>query len=192
MNEEKMRQIAKQVYAESQSIDRIASMNTSSHNHNGIDSPRISQANIVPGIRASGSITFAQSTLYTLGLTFNPTSILFYGIAVNNNASSPTIRAHCVGNAQLGASFYFQPLSATSVTIGGPTQEMIQSSTTFLVDSSTSPVTVRATVDEGHLVDVEYGGILARATIVSVGGGSIVIDVSVASTWQIIGNYVVT
>lgn len=192
MDEQKIREIIRDEYNKIQGLDQFSSFQTSSHNHNGTDSPKINQSNIVPSVRASGSITFSQSTLYQLALTFNPTSVWFYGIAVNNSGSSPTIRAHCVGNAQLGPSYYFQPDTTTSVKIGGPIQNIIQSSTSFLVDSSVNPPVVRALVDEGNLVDVEYPTIVARATITAFTSESITVTVTVASGWVIIGNYLVT
>ncbi len=187
-----MRQIAQEVYTQNSQRDVYSSFKTSSHEHNGVDSPRLNQSNIDPGLRASGSITFAQSTRYQLSVTFNPTSIFFNGIVVNNNGAGITIRAHCIGNAILGPSFYFQPSTSTSVALGGPIQDIVQSSSMFLIDSSTAPVTVRALVDEGHLVDVEYGGIKARATVADVTNGVIFVDVTVAAGYQIIGNYIVT
>lgn len=162
------------------------------HTHNGVDSPAINQSNIQPGIRASGSITFAQSTDYHLGLTFNPTSILFYGAAIYNPGGI-TIRAQCIGNAQLGPSFYFQPNDSTSVVPGQNLQNIIQSSSMMLVDSTNPDVpVVRVIVDEGHLVDVEYSGIMARATVVAFDSNGVTIRVHVEPDWSIIGNYVVT
>ncbi len=198
-----MENIAQQVFNRNTSRSQFSPSSTTLHTHNGIDSPQINQEDVLPNTRLSGSITFSQSTIYQIGVNFNPTSIWFYGEAVNNDGSSPTIRAHCIGNAQLGPSFYLQPSSTTSVVVGGPTQNIIQSSSMLLIDSSTTSAlfsglgtqynpTVRAIVDEGHLVDVEYGGILARATILSYENGVILIDVFVASTWQIIGNLVIT
>lgn len=242
---------------------QFSSFRNAQHEHNGVDAPKINQSNVVPSLRAMGSITFAQNTLYNLAITFNPTSVWFYGIAINNSyytfsissstahagsvyrdessgnlftvlttimggtslttsgtgapssagtlalfsgtggdsltisfssVSAPSIevRAHCVGNAQLGNTQYFQPSTTTSVKLGGPIQNFIQSSTTFLVDSSVSPPIVRATVDEENLVDVEYPGVVARATIIAFNSESITIQATVASGWQIIGNYVVT
>src|SRR6266481_940853 len=164
------------------------------HTHDGIDSIQVSQADIIPNIRASGSITFATSTEYRLGITFNPTSVWFYGNAVHRTAGTIDIRAHVVGNAQLGPTYNFQAQTTTSVQIGGDVQNSIQSSTMFLIDSSTSPVTVRAITDELHLVEVEYPGtsIAARATVVNYSAEAVIIDVSLAAGWTIVGNYLVT
>jgi len=239
------------------------------HEHNGLDANKISQANIVPSLRASGSITMAtDDTRYELGSSFNPTSVWFYGTAVRTNttftvtsanatagavytnsgdtfivmqtisggttlitggdgaSSSGTltkqsgtgdatisfssrteaigIRCHIVGNAQLGPTYYFQPQSSTSVKTGGPLQNVIQSSSALIIDSSVSVPVVRVIVSEGHLVSVEYpsGTVVARATIPTdtnipqtskgYGPGVVYVDVDLAAGWQIIGNFVVT
>lgn len=258
-DEQRIRAIVRQEISKSDSASRFQMTMTSHHVHNDVDAPKIPAENIIPGIRASGSITFAQSTNYQLGIIFNPSAVLFYGAAfrtdytftvtaanatrgaiyTNNGktftvmntiagattltmtgsgdpAASGTltkssgtgdatitfstfssgfgIRAQLIGNAQLGPSYYFQPQTSTSVQIGGQVQNVIQSSNMFLIDSSTSPVTVRDVVDEGHLIDVEYStfGIVARATITDFDSDSISIQTSLAQGWTIVGNYVVT
>lgn len=55
------------------------------HVHNGIDSPKVSQDNILPGIELSGTITFAQSTTYQIGVNFNASEVRFYGNAVRRD-----------------------------------------------------------------------------------------------------------
>lgn len=263
--EDKVKQVAQDVHDDNSTSDQFAVSQTPFHTHNGQDSQKISQSNIVAGTRASGNITFAQSTNYRLGITFNPTNIMFYGSAIrrdyiftvtaanatvgatytNNGAtftvlstiagtttlvsvgtgapsasgtltkasgtgdatitfstSSHTIevRAHCTGSAQIGRNFYFQPLSTTAVQTGRQVQNIIQSSSMFLVDSSTNPLTVRALSDEGNIIDVEYAvdygtslsGIVARSTILNVTLTYITVNVSLATGWEIDGNYVVS
>jgi hypothetical protein len=175
------------------------------HTHNGLDAPFIPGNNVVPGLRASGSITMAtDGATYELGAPFKPSSVWFYGTAIHRTGGSIDIRCTIVGNAQLGPTYYFQPQSSTSVKTGGPLQNVIQSSSALLIDSSTSPLTIRAIVSEGHLVSVEYppATVVARATIptstnipqTSKGytGGIVFVEVELAADWEIIGNFVVT
>ncbi len=264
MDEDKIRQIAQQVFDENSSVNQFAVSQTPYHTHNGVDSPTISDSFVTAGLRASGNITFAQSTVYRLGVTFNASTIWFYGSAIRrdyiftvtaanatvgdiytNNGASFTVlqtiaggttlktvgtgapaasgtltkssgsgdatitfassshtievRAHCVGSAQIGPTFYFQPQTSTSVQEGGPIQGSIQSSSMFLVDSSASTLVVRALSDEGNIVDVEYSvdygtsisGIVARSTVTSVSPDTISITVVLATGWEIDGNYVI-
>jgi hypothetical protein len=212
-----------------------------------------------------GSITFASNnTEYTLGTTFKPTSLLFYGVAVdsslytftiteNANASvgavyqtsngarftvtsafgfgdttlyasgttdpnssgslvkqsgggetditysgfsapgTATVRGFGIGNAQLGPSYYFQPATGTSVRIGGPLQDIIQSSSSVTTGASGT----RTTVSETRLFRVGYpsnsiADLKATATVMRYSNDGIVIKAELADGWSIVGNYVVT
>lgn len=265
MTPEEIKQLVRQEIQSANSALRFQLTGIPRHVHNGVDSPNVNQQDIVPNTRASGNITFAQSTQYRLGITFNPTSVLFYGNATRRNrvftvtaanatvgdtytnngatftvlatitgtttlttvssgtpAASGTltkatgsgdatitfssstnniaVRAQCVGNAQLGASYYFQPLSTTSVQPSKTIGNLIQSASMMMIDSTISTPVVRVISDEENLIDVEYtvdygtsiSGIVARATIVSFSINSIIINVVLADGWSIVGNYVVT
>ena len=257
--------LSQRVIDRNQTQDQFGVSQTPYHTHNGTDSQRIIQSDIIPGLRASGNITFAQNTSYKLGITFNPHSIMFYGNAVRRDyiftvtaanatvgatytnsgytftvlstiagtttlttvgtgtpaasgtltkasgtgdatitysafAHSIEVRVNCMGSAQIGRNFYFQPQSSTSVQTGGTLQNIIQSASMFLIDSSTNPLTVRAISGEGHIVEVEYSvdygttisTIVARSTISSISPSYITVDVLLATGWEINGNYVVT
>lgn len=264
ITESTVRRIIQEELRRSQGGSRFGLNNIPNHIHNGIDAPKINQENIIPSIRASGSITFARTAQYTLGITFNPTSVLFYGVAIDgsgytftldedvnntlvgavysNNSElftvvsdvdsgdttmltsgtgdpsasgfltkvsgagetqidyssfsstgATTIRSFGIGNAQLGATYYFQPATISSVTLGGPVQPFIQSSTTTTTGASGT----RVYVSEGTLFTCAYptnaeANVKGRVTIVGYDSNSIVVDVTVATGWQIIGNYVVT
>lgn len=129
------------------------------HTGRGQDAPRINQADIIPGQRAEGSITMEQETVYKIGVIFNPSAIWVHGNVTGPNGEKFLI----VGNAQIGSSFYLQPSNSVSVITGGPQQNIIQSTSYFGVDSGGSFHTL---VDEGHIVDIFYGGVLhVRATV---------------------------
>lgn len=164
----------------------------SPHVHDGVTSPRINQASITPAIRTSGSITFAHTGAYTIQTNGNPnpTLILCYGIVVDD-AGSPTVRIHTFGTAQLGPSYYLQPNTQSTVKVGGPKQPFIQSST-YLSVAASGPA-FHALTDEGHIVDVEYGGSThARMTLLSFTPSTITLNVdNLDSGWNIIVNIVV-
>lgn len=163
----------------------------SPHNHDNNNSPRLSQSDIMPAVRTSGSITFARIATYKINTNSNPnpTLVLCYGIVVDS-ASAPTKRTHTFGTAQLGQSYYLQPDTLNTVKVGGPIQPFIQSSTYFYVDNTG---VVHALTDEENLVDVEYGGIIhARMTLTAFDSKSITLDVThLDSGWNIIVNIVV-
>lgn len=179
------------------------------HTHNGLDSPKIKEWDLQHSQAASGNITMATNNQrYTIGLnikpgtSFRPSQIRFNGIAIHQTAGTTDIRALVVGDAFIGPSYYLQPLAASSVTVGGPPQVCIQSSSYILVnDSGAGPLT-QALASEGHIVSVTFNSVIvARATIPDLGdfganndpllGGNLLVDVTLTSGWQIIGNFVI-
>lgn len=158
------------------------------HRHTGLDSPRINSAHITPGLKTSGSVTMSSEKDYRFNVNFTPSSVLFYGIAVNS-ISSPTYRAFVVGQAALGQNLYFQPGTTSSVTVGGK-REIVQSSTMISYSNSSGAHTI---ADEGHIVDVEDSSVIARATISSYGQNFFIVTVeTLSSGWSIIGNWFVS
>lgn len=243
------------------------------HTHNGLDSPKLSQANITPGFRASGNITLATNgRRYTLDTNFNPSLILFYGNAVHvtgftftlnathsatmgaiykdangaeytvaativsqsslttnyPNALPPAtgvltkfsgtgdttiqytsvsqtndIRAHCIGSANLGPSYFFEPVDSSTVAPSNTVGNVIQSSSNLLINGSGTGPATQTISDEGHLISVQFSGVIvARATIPNpwtgpnlvnngYGTGYFLLDVELTDGWQINGNFVV-
>ena len=161
------------------------------HQHNRVDNLPISQVNVIPGIRTSGSITFAHIGDYTLniGVNPNPTLILCYGIVINAKPPTQTRRVFTFGSAQLGPSYSLQPQSADSVKTGGPLQSLIQSSSYISVDNTGN---VKALTDGFHLVDVEDSTIHARLSLKSYNQNSITLTVDyLDADWEIIVNLVI-
>lgn len=117
--------------------------------------------------------------------------------------SSITIRAFAVGDGFIGTSYYLQPLTNTSVTVGGPGQVVIQNCSYIVVNNSGSGPLTQAAAGEGHIVDVSFnGGVVARATIPDLGdfganaqpvqNGNLQIAVSLAAGWAIQGNFLLS
>lgn len=104
MDDNKIRQIVRDEIARNDNRGRFGLNSIPYHTHNGIDSPAVSQNYVVPGTRAMGSITFAQTARYTLGITFNPSSILFYGVAIDDSLYDFTL-AESVSSAAAGARY---------------------------------------------------------------------------------------
>lgn len=180
------------------------------HTHNGLDSQRLKASDIVQSQAASGSITMStDGQKYLIGLNtkpgsaFSPSVVRFNGIAVYPSTASPTIRALVVGDAFLGPSFYLQPESSTSVTVGGIPQVAVQSSSYILVNNSGAGPLTQALVSEGHIVSVTFNGVVvARATIPDLGfyntgttnpieNGALVVNAELETDWHIIGNFVI-
>lgn len=201
MNEQQIRSIVQQEIAKSRSDARFGLNPIQRHIHNGIDSPQISQNNVLPSVSVSGAITFASETTYTLNLNsaFTPSRIIAYGNVVGSGSE----RYFFFGSANLTPSFYFQPLDNTSVQQGTIQQPAVfdttlgvtsplQSCTYFGAEGATGALHTLA--GEGHIVNVFYSAtVFARATVTTFSKSKIEIVVSdLSSGWSINANYVIT
>lgn len=179
----------------------FSNFKTPKHFHNGVDAPKIKQADVVPNLRALGNITMRQTaTTYKFGLNFNPTQIQFIGLALHRTGTGPTdpidMRAMVNGNAQLGPSYMFEDDgTGKSVTVGGAYQAIIQASAAFVADSSGGSPVIRAITSEENLVYVVYptaADIVAVAEVTDYGPGYASVFVTLAAQWEIQGNFIVT
>lgn len=163
------------------------------HIHNGIDSPEITQTNILPGYRALATITMAtDGATYTLGGNAGGTQLLFYGTAVHNSGGVD-MRAICTGNCQLGQSYKFVAQSGTSVTTGDHALSLIQGSSALFIDSSGASPVFRVWASEENLVFVKDASSaeVAVATVQDFGDGFIRVKATLATDWSIVGTFVV-
>jgi len=212
MDEQKIRQIVQQELQRSNNASRFSVNSIPQHTHDGINSPKIKEENLIRSVNTAGSITFGtQGATYTIKLTsnFTPSSILAYGIVVDNAvAASITIRCHSVGSAQLNNGFYLQSETNRSVVMGGPEYPLpttqpdgskaavpIQGSSFIYANESSGAI--RAGVSEDHLVDVFIGDaiadIRARVTVVDFSRDFIKLYVPyLTSGWRVSINYVIT
>jgi len=189
---------------------------TPRHEHNGKDAPRINQADIASGKSAVGSITMSSNQRYTLGLTFNPSQLLFFGVAYNTSTGE---RVNLTACARFGTSYYFQPQSGSSAREGGIALNVVQGGNYFYADNGTT--TFRAAATEGHLANATdtTGGVVARAKIQNLstqasldypdgtapitgkygdrsttgyGNGFVYVDVTLSSGWAIAATFIVS
>jgi len=203
MDENRIRQIVQQELGRSSNGGRFGLNTIPFHTHDGINSQKIKEENIIPATSISGSITFAQETTYTLYLnsSFTPRSIFCTG-----NVTGGSQRYVFTGTAQLGASFFFQPESTTSVRPGGPqypftdpnfpeygTNIPMQSCTYFGAESAGGAL--HTLVGNFHIVDIQFpiGTSHARATVTDFSRDKITIIVdALDSGWEINANFIVT
>lgn len=200
--------IARKVYKEEANKYKIA-QEVPLHRHNGFDAPKVKIQDLEGMMGTSGSIEMSTTnTRYFLGLNaatgfgITPSSVRFNGCAFRNPGGGIDVRSMVVGDAFIGTSFYYQPESSTSVTIGGKPQVVVQSSTALTLNHTGSGNPSILTVSEGHIVSVEFPAntVVARATIPDLAqnagadaspiqNGTLAIDVTLASGWSIIGNF---
>lgn len=187
-NESYIRSIVRQEIQTQSNGARFGLNPQSTHEHTGIDSPKINQNNILPGNSVEGSIRFAQTTIYKIGVNFNPTSVFVHG----NITGDLGEKFITTGVAEFGPSLYLQPSTSTSVTPGGKPQDIIQSATYFGTDAGGSPHTI---VTEEHIASVEYpsGTIRARATIIGYDSKNVLVQVNTLNTgWAMNLSFTIT
>ena len=156
---------------------------------------------VIPGPRyaTSGNVTMStDGATYRFPNPYGATQVMFFGIASRTTSGDVDIRADVFGVAQLRPSYYFEPQTDTSVAVAAAVQKVIQAGKWFLiVDESESASTpeYRARAIETTLVNIDWPNsstIVARAEIVNYGPDWFEVEVSLASGWQIVGNFMCT
>lgn len=179
---------------------KFSSFDTTNHEHNGKDTKRIKQRDIIPGDAAAGRITFETTgRRYEIKLTFNPTQVLFNGVA-----SDGTDVAMISGCARLTpGGYYLQPLSPSSVR-PGETYPVVQNSTCVWGGTFAS-----APASEGHIARAQRSGTIYASLTIPGGGfnengfplsstdkpyknGVLYLDFYCATNWFIIGNFTIS
>lgn len=163
------------------------------HVHDGNDSPKISQKDVIPLITGNGTVTMSQSATYLLKLGnvgITPRSVSFIGGALNTTAS-PSLHAMIVGSASLGVNQQFQPESSVSVILGPVVTSIIQGSASIIVSNAGTSIIKNS---QGHIVfaaDASNNN-YATATIIAYDRSTITIQTTLASNWSISGLWTVS
>ena len=193
MDEAKIRAIVQQEIQRNDSASRFSLNQIPRHTHNGTDSPNISQSSVVPVTRTIGSITMATNGAdYSLGITFKPTRVDFYGVATNVASG---FHVQIIGTCLVGAGNHFQPGTTRYVVTGPITESNVQGCSFMVIRVSGGVTTSVAGVSEQAIVDAFYPNnstTVARATITAVKTDSITVSVVLAAGWSINGTWVIS
>lgn len=188
MNSQDLAQVQsmiRQEMAKSSQASRFNLTDIQRHQHSKNDVAPVNQNDIAPGNSTTGTVTFAQATTYNIGVNFNPTRVDVQG----NVTGALGEKFLVVGVAKFGPSFYLQPGTTTSVVIGGQPESIVQSCC-YIGGTGGALHTV---ADQGHIVDVEYSGIHARATIQSYSSRGIIVKVdNLDSGWAMNLNWTIS
>lgn len=133
MDENKIRQIAQQVYQENQSKNQNTTFKVAKHVHNGIDSPTISQDNIQAGTFSIGGFTSTTSETFTVETFPNIDTISLYGIAFDGLGRKALIN----GQAYIGNCFRYGIQSGNYITlVGGQYDSIAQTANSVYFDTT--------------------------------------------------------
>lgn len=201
MTPQQIRQMIREEIRRADSANRFSLNMTNHHTHSGgNDGAQIRADSLIPSGCVSGNITFSTATTYTLNLNsnFTPSFIYAYG-----NVTHSTERYITFGTASLTPSFFFQPLTNTSVQTGSvqyPTFDPnlgvvvpLQSSVYFGAESAGG--SMHTLSSEGHIVRIAYptDTVHASATVTSFSKTAVQILVdTLESGWSMNINYVIT
>jgi hypothetical protein len=139
--EQKIRQISEQVYAEKTLKSKYGVSQVPFHTHNGIDSTRIDEKNVLHNIRNYTRLMADESTVFNIRSVSNVDKLTLKGFVANNADGSPaTKRAIINGEAYFGRCYNFTgvaPNISTSPVQGIP---FVQSSNALYTEQGMSAV----------------------------------------------------
>jgi len=148
--------------------------------------------------RTLGSIIMStDGQEYEIGINSNPKEVFFNGVVTNGQTGTSGVRIMVVGYAQLGKALQLQPVTGSTnrVVVGGQTLDIIQCSTNFAVPGANS-ITPVPNVSEQHIVSAYYpspisdANLVARASVSRYERGIVFVQVSLATGWSIVGNWI--
>lgn len=184
--EKKIRDIAEQVYAQKTLKSKYSVAQVPFHTHNGIDSTRVNEKDIVLNIRNYVRLVADETQSFTIRNIPNVSTIDLQGFAANNADGSPaTERAIINGIAKFGRCYNFvgtaPVISATSTVVGIP---FIQSSNAFYTAQGMSP-TFRVSVAPSLAYVTSGAGDKVNMVINSYNNGEISVTVTLDTNWKL-------
>ncbi len=203
LTENRIRQIMREEIRRNEDRSPYRMKDIPKHTHDGLDSLKVHEKDLIQSVSVSGNITFSASDEYTIYLNsnFTPSSILAYG----NITGAATERYMSVGSASLVPSFYLQPDTTRSVVTGkiqypftdpnlvGKAVVPLQSCVYLGAEVAATGNTMHTLSSEGHIVNVFYSStIYARATVTAFTKDYIKFQTTIVPGWDMNINYVIT
>ncbi len=168
------------------------------HNHDNINSPRISQANIINSVGIMGKINFTTNSTYTLYFSApNPTRLDLNGFAFDTGAADSS--AIIIGVALLSPAFYFQPLTNRSAKEGG-TQYPIggvlaQCSSNLYVQDAVGTANTFPHTEQFYIMNAftAAGAHIVTGQLQNLTPNSIdIVITNLLSNWNVSANFIIT
>lgn len=212
MDENAVKKLIEQEFKKREAKQRFGRQNVPYHTHDGSESPRINDVNIVPSASIVGTVTITEATTYTLFLnsSFLP-SIMWANAAITGTLSGNAVRATSNGSAQLSPTFYLTdneptgdkavftqdlqfPTADTNLQKIKPAQQ-----SNFLWTTRSNTSGFYAGTSRDHIVSV-YNGLdptdvddYVRITVTDFGKDSITLEVPIlVSGWTVYLNVYIT
>lgn len=195
MNEEQIRQIAKDVYNELGTKFGVASV--PAHIHDGVDTNQITQKNVIQNPCYATFITENVSETFTITNVPNLRQATFTGIAYDSSATPATKKGLVTGTATFDNTFSIVGAGTTVFPDTSIANAYVQTANCIYVDTSALNKTTVSTVGgttTGFIVRVEndLAAVVASLQIISYFNGVLAITSSVATNWIIKGSLILT
>ena len=191
MDENKIREIANQVYQENQAKNQNTTFVVPKHIHNGVDSPRVSQDNIESGTYAVVNLISSTSETFTIETFPNIDHLTIYGIAADGLGRKSIIN----GVAFIGNCFAYENGSGSYINLKGQYSNIIQScnsayfDTTGAFDTTDVRVNAAGSIGTGGLDALIYVkdnvNEVATMKIVSWTNNTITFKTTLAANWYV-------
>ena len=191
MQEDQVRQIAQEVYNQNNFGSQFTVSSTSFHTHNGTDSQRIKQNDVINGTLSMVNATTLASEVLIINLVQNINVLTLHGIAANGLGQKASI----TGTAQLGKCYIYNwagDVTTIPVTKGKYQSYLQSCSSTYLDASDIANVRVSATgtnivpnTDYIAYVLDNTGTVVASMQIIEWTGSSIKINTHLETNWYI-------
>lgn len=189
--EEQIKQIVRQELSQSKQGNQFNVSQTSFHTHNGIDSQKIKQSNIIPSTTSVAHLLTQTSETFTIDTLQNITQLRLDGIASNGLGQKASIN----GSAQLGNCFLYSPTTVSVselTTQGGSFEPFLQTFNEIYIDT-TDLTNTRILASEGYIAavaDQNYTNTalppnIATLEIIKWTGSSITFKSTLATNWFI-------
>jgi len=191
-DEEEIKRIAQNVYNQNQISDKFSVSQTAFHRHNGTDSPKVKQGDIIPGTTSAVHLGSNATEVFTLDTTQNITLIALKGVATNGLGQKALLN----GNAQLGNCFMYGvgALVGSNVRTIGTYEPFLQVCNAAYIDTLVdisdplNPVTNNRVMAKGsYIVYVldDTAALVASMQIIDWTGTSIRFETYLAANWSI-------
>ena len=179
--------------------------NITPHTHDGNNSSKIKESDLIPSVVVNGTVTMKQGTItgtapsqvftfatYTIPTVPNARSVRFYGGALNTTAS-PAIHAYITGECSLVTGYQYQTATSNSIGLGTIPVNFVQGSAAMIVSNGNLAFLRNS---QGHVVycadSSSPENVYALATVVGYTNSQIIIQTAMQSNWSISGLWVVS
>lgn len=181
------RQEATNVYNELGTKYSVAQVPT--HSHNGIDSNPINQADIVGNSKYGAGYGATAGESPKMRTFSNPTRLCFYGVATNG---SGTKIAKINGEVAIGRSYIFDGIADVNTVTPTAGTQFVQTCNFVYIDN-TSLTNTKMGTQGNYIAYVNDGvNILVSMKVTSIEKGFIYFTTTVASGWEITGNFLLS